>query len=200
MQLRATLLSLCVMSPMLALAQSDTTSILLDETVIGANKFEENKKNVVQKIQLLKKKDIEWIMPQNSGLLLEQTGNVFVQKSQMGGSSPVIRGFEANRIQLVIDGVRMNNAVYRAGHLQNVITIDNNMIESVEILYGPASTLYGSDALGGVVVFNSLKPKLAGDKKINTLGNAMVRYSSANNEMTGHFDFNVGGKKFASLT
>ena len=200
MQLRATLLSLCVMSPMLAPAQSDTTSILLDETVIGANKFEENKKNVVQKIQLIKKKDIEWIMPQNSGLLLEQTGNVFVQKSQMGGSSPVIRGFEANRIQLVIDGVRMNNAVYRAGHLQHVITVDNNMIESVEILYGPASTLYGSDALGGVVVFNSLKPKLAGDKKMNTLGNAMVRYSSANNEMTGHVNFNIGGKKFASLT
>jgi hemoglobin/transferrin/lactoferrin receptor protein len=200
MQFKHALLCLSAMLPCIAGAQQDSTSINIDEIVIGANKFDENKRNIVQPIQLIKKKDIQWIMPQNTGLLLEQTGNVFVQKSQMGGSSPVIRGFEANRIQMVIDGVRMNNAVYRSGHLQNVITIDNNMLESVEVLYGAGSTLYGSDALGGVIVFNSLKPQFSGDKKMNTKANAMVRYSSANNEMTGHVDVNLGGKKLASIT
>lgn len=200
MHLKRMHLLLCLALPCAAAAQEDSTSIELNETVISANKFDENKKNIVQRIQLIKKKDIEWIMPQNTGLLLEQTGNVFVQKSQMGGSSPVLRGFEANRIQLVIDGVRMNNAVYRAGHLQNVITVDNNILENVEVLYGPASTLYGSDALGGVIVFNTVKPQLSDNGKLNTKTNAMLRYSTANNEMTGHVDFNIGGKKFASLT
>jgi hemoglobin/transferrin/lactoferrin receptor protein len=200
MNLRLTALALLMALPCALHAQADSNAIRLNEVVIGANKFEENKKSIVQPIQLIKKKEIQWIMPQNTGLLLEQTGNVFVQKSQMGGSSPVIRGFEANRVQLVIDGVRMNNAVYRAGHLQNVITVDNNMLESVEILYGPASTLYGSDALGGVVIMNTLKPQLglAGNAKAGA--NAMLRYSSANNEITGHADFNIGGKKLASLT
>ena len=43
--------------------------------------------------------------------------------SQQGGISPVLRGFEANRVLLVVDGVRMNNAIYRSGHLQNAGTL-----------------------------------------------------------------------------
>jgi hemoglobin/transferrin/lactoferrin receptor protein len=90
---------------------------------------------------------------QNTGDLLINTGSVFVQKSQQGGSSPVIRGFEASRILLIVDAFVLNNAIYRAGHLQNAITVDQNMLERVEVMYGPASTLYGSDALGGSYTF-----------------------------------------------
>jgi hemoglobin/transferrin/lactoferrin receptor protein len=93
----------------------------------------------------------------------------------------------------------MNNAIYRAGHLQNVITIDQNMLESVEILYGPASTLYGSDALGGVVHFRTKIPRLGTNGKTFRKGSAFVRYSSANQEKTGHVDLNIGGKKIAWL-
>ncbi|MEC8113334.1 MAG: TonB-dependent receptor plug domain-containing protein, partial [Bacteroidota bacterium] len=56
---------------------------------------------------------------ETTGDLLEATGQVHLQMSQQGGISPVLRGFEANRVLLVVDGVRMNNAIYRAGHLQN---------------------------------------------------------------------------------
>ena len=95
---------------------------------------------------------------------------MFVQKSQQGGSSPVIRGFEASRVLLVVDGIRMNNAIYRAGHLQNVITVDQNMLERVEVLYGPASTLYGSDALGGVIHLRTKQPLLSTNNKLKTAG------------------------------
>ena len=54
----------------------------------------------------------------------------------MGGGSPNIGGFEANRILLVLDGVRLNNAIYRSGHLQNIITIDQHIIEDVEVIFG----------------------------------------------------------------
>ena len=77
--------------------------------------------------------------------------SIRVQKSQGGGGSPVIRGFEANRVLLVLDGVRMNNGIFRSGHLQNAITVDPNSLERVEIIYGSSSVGYGSDALGGVV-------------------------------------------------
>jgi len=195
------LLPVLGMFSMSAHAQQDTTNTQnLEEVVISANKFEENKKNIAQSIQSISRREIEWIMPQTTAVLLEQTGNVFVQKSQLGGGSPVLRGFEASRVLLVIDGVRMNNAIYRAGHLQNIISVDNNILERTEVLYGPASTLYGSDALGGVVVFKTMDPYTPGGNKVQLNANAMARYSSAYNEATGHFDFNIGRGRFGSLT
>jgi hemoglobin/transferrin/lactoferrin receptor protein len=179
-------------------AQEDTlTEKTLGEVVVSANKFSERKRNVNQKIDIITAKTIAATNAQNTGDLLINTGNVFVQKSQQGGSSPVIRGFEASRVLLVVDGIRMNNAVYRAGHLQNVITIDQNMLERVEVLYGPASTLYGSDALGGVIHLRTKQALLSTTGKLRTAGVLFGRYSSANNEKTGHFDISVGGKKIA---
>ncbi len=181
-------------------AQEDTlTEKILGEIVISANKFAERKRNVNQKVDIITAKAIAAANAQNTGDLLINTGNVFVQKSQQGGSSPVLRGFEASRVLLVIDGIRMNNAIYRAGHLQNVITVDQNMLERVEVLYGPASTLYGSDALGGVIHLRTKSPQLSLEKKLKTTGSAFSRFSSANHEKTVHFNMSIGGNKFAWL-
>lgn len=195
------LLSACLSSVAQAQQeQQDTSSKELNEIVISANKFPEKKLNVAQRIDVISSKFISKVNAQNTGDLLSSTGNVFVQKSQQGGSSPVIRGFEASRVLLVIDGVRMNNLIYRSGHLQNAITVDQNMLERMEVLYGPASTIYGSDALGGVVHFRTKAPKPAEDgKAFTSSGNGFVRYSSANEEKTVHADANLGWKKFAWL-
>ncbi|MCX6318845.1 MAG: TonB-dependent receptor [Bacteroidetes bacterium] len=181
-------------------AQTDTTSEKsLEEAVVYSNKFAENKKNLAQKIDIISARTIARFNSQNTGDLLVNSGNIFVQKSQQGGSSPVIRGFEASRVLLVVDGVRMNNAIYRAGHLQNVITIDQNMLERVEVLYGPASTMYGSDGLGGVLHFRTKSPLLSTSGKMLVKGTGFVRFSTANEEKTGHADISIGGKKIAWL-
>lgn len=175
--------------------------ILMNEVVFSANKTEERKADVPYTMEVIDSKDVTFGNPQTTGDMLLNTGQVFVQRSQMGGSSPVLRGFEASRVLMVVDGVRMNNAIYRAGHLQDCITIDPNMLDRTEVIFGPSSTMYGSDALGGTMVFYSKKPQLAmggNAKNINT--NAMYRFSSANNESTTHVDLNFGLKKFASLT
>jgi len=181
-------------------AVSDSTSKELSEVVISASKFPEKKLNIAQRIDVISSKYISRVNAQNTGDLLINTGNVFVQKSQQGGSSPVIRGFEASRVLLVVDGVRLNNLIYRAGHLQNAITVDQNMLSSMEVLYGPASTIYGSDALGGVVHFRTKAPTLSTEgKKMLVKGSGFARYSSANNEKTIHADINLGWKKIAWL-
>lgn len=181
-------------------AQTDTTEEKnLDEAVVYSNKFVEKKKNLAQKIDVVSARTIAKFNSQNTGDLLINTGNVFVQKSQQGGSSPVIRGFEASRVLLVVDGIRMNNAVFRSGHLQNAITVDQNILERVEVLYGPASTIYGSDGLGGVLHFRTKSPLLSGTSKLLVKGNSFVRYSTINEEKTGHADLNLGGKKLAWL-
>ena len=149
------------------------------------------------------KEELALTESQTSVDALQQHAGVFVQKSQMGGGSPVMRGFEANRVLLVVDGVRMNNAIYRSGHLQNAITIDNGMLERMEVTFGPGSLLYGSDALGGVVHFRSKEPKLDFDKtpgKDRMESNYYTRYASANEEKSFHADANYGKAKWASLT
>lgn len=176
-------------------------TIILDEMVISVTKTSQRSTAVSNKVDVIRPKSIEFLNPQTSADMLQSTGNVFVQKSQAGGGSPIIRGFEANKVLLVVDGVRMNNAIYRSGHLQNVISIDEAMLQRTEVLFGPGSLIYGSDALGGVMHFftKDAKPSYE-DSTWNVFGNASARYSSVNNEKTGHFDVNIGGKKFASLT
>jgi hemoglobin/transferrin/lactoferrin receptor protein len=196
------LLQFCIVNTMQAQQTIDSTAEKeLVEVVVSGNKFAEKKKNIVQKIDIISSFYIKKANAQNMGDLLMSTGNVFVQKSQQGGSSPVIRGFEASRVLFVVDGVRMNNLIYRSGHLQNIITVDQNILESVELLQGPSSTLFGSDALGGAVHMISKQPALSKEnKKTKISSNVFSRYSSANAENTIHADVSVGWKKFGLLT
>lgn len=181
---------------------SDTTrTSYLDEVVISANKIPEPRRNVAQQIKVISSTTIRNFNAQNSADLIANTGVVAMQKSQQGGGSPILRGFEASRVLMMIDGVRMNNLIYRAGHLQNIITLDNTTLDRAEVLFGPSSTVYGSDALGGVIHFYTRNPELAKDgQRLNFGGNAFVRSGSVNGEKTGHLDFNLGGSHFGSFT
>ncbi len=184
-------------------APVDTTleAVPLNEAVISVTRGSLAKSAVAQQVKTLRRTEIEFANAQSTADLLLGTGQVFVQKSQQGGGSPVLRGFEASRVLLVVDGVRMNNAIYRAGHLQNAITMDNAVLERVEVLFGPASTVYGSDALGGAICFFTKKPPFADvAERLKAGGNAFFRYGTVNEEKTGHVDLNLGAKKIASLT
>lgn len=172
----------------------------LKQIVISVSKFEQSKKDIPQSIVNVNAKEIAFANPQTSADLLDNTGNVFIQKSQMGGGSPMIRGFSTNRLLISVDGVRMNNAIFRGGNLQNVISIDPLSIQSTEVTLGAGSVVYGSDAIGGVMSFYTKKPQLSYKEESIISGNAMVRYASANNEKTSHIDFNLGYKKWAFLT
>ena len=187
------------------LAQTDTTTKQLKDVVIYANKFPTLSKNIVQRVVALTDKVL--IQQQaNTADILTASGQVFVQKSQAGGGSPVVRGFEASRVLLMVDGIRMNSAIFRAGHLQNIITVDNMILDRVEIYYGPSSTMFGSDALGGVVNLFTKQPQLYKSNldskntpwKIN--GNLVYRYGNGQNENRQHVDVNIANNKWAYLT
>ena len=103
--------------------------ILIDEVVIAANRWEQEKKQTPNRIVSIGPGEIEFSNPQTTADMLAGTNQVFVQKSQLGGGSPMIRGFAANSVLIVVDGVRMNNAIFRGGNLQNVISIDPLSLE-----------------------------------------------------------------------
>jgi hemoglobin/transferrin/lactoferrin receptor protein len=180
-------------------AQDSIKKIDMDEVLVSAFRFPENNLKIPFTIKKISNKGWNMHAP-SMAEVLSNSGAVFVQKSQAGGGSPVIRGFEASRVLLMIDGVRMNNAIYRTGHLQNAITVDANILNHVDILYGPASTQFGSDALGGVVSMFTKKAVLSTSDKTDLHGTVISRYSSAINAFQLHADINIGGKKWAYLT
>lgn len=199
------MLALLYMIPCAVFAQEpddkpdSTREVKLNEVIISVNKQKENKINVAQDVLVLDKKDIETAQGKTTADVLSNAG-LHVQRSQLGGGSPVLRGFEASRILLVVDGIRMNNLIYRAGHLQNIVTTDNNSMERMEVLYGPASTIYGSDAMGGAIHMFTKQAQLSTSDKLNFKLNVLSRYESASSGLTEHFNLNLGGKKLASFT
>ena len=172
----------------------------MDEAVIAARKFPWAIQLIANQVSVISAKEIAQANQANTADLLQNSGQVLVQKSQQGGGSPIMRGFEANKILLVVDGVRMNNAIYRAGHLQNSITINQFSLEKIEIVNGPGSVLYGSDALGGVIHFYTKSPEFSNSKKILVKGNVASRYASTNNEITNQVSLSVANNKWGSYT
>jgi len=178
----------------------ESSLLAMDEIIVAANRWKQHSRDIPVKITSISKKDIQLQNPQTAADLLTVSGKVFMQKSQQGGGSPMIRGFATNRLLYAVDGIRMNTAIFRGGNIQNVISLDPFATESTEVLFGPGSVMYGSDAIGGVMSFQTLTPQFSIEDKTLISGSATTRYSSANNEKTGHFDVNVGWKKWASIT
>ena len=189
--MRKFILGLIINFPLMLTSQVPDTSknIMLDDIVISVNKVKETKNEVAQQALIMSSTDIRSAQSCTTADVLSDFG-IPVQK----------RGFEASRILLVIDGVRLNNLIYRAGHLQDIIKTDNNIIDRIEILFGPASTIYGSDALGGVIHLFTKNAMLASDDKLNLTLNVLSKFASSNNAFTEHLDFNIGKKRFASLS
>ena len=178
----------------------EPSNISMDEVVVSATRWNQSTSNVPSKVISISPKEITLQNPQTAADLLGVSGKVFIQKSQQGGGSPMIRGFATNRLVYTIDGVRMNTAIFRGGNLQNVISLDPFATEHAEVLFGPGSVIYGSDAIGGVMSFQTLTPQFSLDDEPFISGKAITRYASANNEKTGHLDINVGWKKWAITT
>lgn len=171
----------------------------LNEVVVSASRWAQSARTVPQRISVIGNQHIALNSPQTTADLIGSGGEVFIQKSQQGGGSPMIRGFATNRLLIAVDGVRMNNAIFRSGNLQNIISIDPFSLQSAEVLFGPGSVMYGSDAIGGVMLFNTIKPEIAEDGLL-IRGSSTARYSSANDEKTFHFSLKAGGRKIASYT
>ncbi|MBP7448569.1 MAG: TonB-dependent receptor [Flavobacteriales bacterium] len=167
------------------------------EVIISAARWEQESQRIPDRITVVSPRDVSFANPGTAADMLQQTGEVFMQRSQLGGGSPMVRGFAAIRLLIVVDGVRMNNAIYRSGNLQNIISADPYSLERAEVLHGPGAMTYGSDAIGGVIDIHLLRPRFSSDSTLLARGGAMLRYATAANELAGHVDIGLGGRKLA---
>jgi hemoglobin/transferrin/lactoferrin receptor protein len=179
----------------MALEPKDQT---LEEVILSVGRNAVSRKQIAEKVAVIDAQTIELQRPSTGADLVELSPGVRIQKSQGGGGSPVIRGFEANRILMVVDGVRMNNAIYRSGHLQNAITVNPNTVERLEVIYGSSSVAYGSDALGGVIHYYTKSPLINSEEKSRSYFSS--DFSSANLGTVNSFSTELSFNKWASLT
>ena len=115
----------------IAKANKSLNFIFLDEKIINlgayvftSGKYIRKSTEVPNNILHINAYEYEMDQPSDNALMLMKQGNVYIQKSQMGGGSPIIRGLEANKVLLMLDGIKMNNAIFRSGHVHNLIQID----------------------------------------------------------------------------
>lgn len=179
----------------MALEPKDQT---LEEVILSVGRNAVTRKQIAEKVAVIDAQTIELQSPSTGADLVGLSPGVRIQKSQGGGGSPIIRGFEANRILMVVDGVRMNNAIYRSGHLQNAITVNPNTVERVEVIYGSSSVAYGSDALGGVIHYYTKSPLI--NSKEKSRSSFSSDFSSANLGTVNSFSTELSFNKWASLT
>lgn len=123
--------------------------------------------------------------------LRDQPG-VLVQETSPGQGSPFIRGFTGYLDLFLIDGVRLNNSVFRSGPNQYWNTVDPLSLDRLEVLRGPAGAQYGSDAVGGTVQAFTRDPYRYSDKGLDHGGSTFVRYATAENSIQGRGEISVG--------
>ena len=170
----------------------------LNEVVLSVSRNRQNIATLSRRVSVIDRRTTNLDNPRTSAEMLYHGGGIHIQKSQGGGGSPVIRGFEANRVLLVVDGVRMNNAIYRSGHIHNSISIDANSLERTEVIFGPSSVGYGSDAIGGVIHFYTKTPKLENDKVFDF--KQSISYNTRDKSMIRNSSIEISKKSWASYT
>lgn len=144
-QLIAATTLLCIMSE--ALAQDAA----IGEMVVTATGIERQVFETPHAVSVLDDKTIDESGMAKTPDILSGVEGILVQKTNAGGGSPFLRGLTGKQVLILVDGIRLNNSYYRFGPHQYLNTIDANIIERIEVVRGPASVLYGSDALGGVI-------------------------------------------------
>lgn len=123
------------------------------------------------------------------------SSGVFIQKTNHGGGSAFIRGLTGNQTLLMLDGVRINNAIFRYGPNQYLNNIDLYTINQIDVSKGTGSVEYGSDAIGGVIHLHSYMPMYNQQKTWST--NTLLKYIGQDMEMSNRTTVQYAQKNFA---
>ena len=141
------------------------------ETTIVALRSEQSVPRSSASVTVLDAEDLRRTNERTLPRMIAQAAGVgvFLQETNTGGGAPILRGTLGERVLIVVDGVRLNDGTTRQGPNQSLNTIDPAIVERVEVVRGPASVLYGSDAVGGAILITTKRrapdsANLAGDQ------------------------------------
>jgi hemoglobin/transferrin/lactoferrin receptor protein len=192
-------------------ADPETDPKPLSPIIITASAHEQPLLDAPYSVSLIDQTRIDEMSAQSFPEALKEVPGVFIQQTAHGQGSPFIRGFTGFRNLALIDGIRLNNSVFRDGPNQYWSTIDAQSLSGIEVVKGQGSVLYGSDAIGGVVNALTLGPRYREEATPTPVsgksgksaapvnpasgpyvsGGSSVRYATAENSWTGRVEGSV---------
>ena len=189
--IRAITGALALSIPLAAVAER--TAEQLEEVQVTAGRTEQTVTEVSAGVSVVGTEEIAAAAPAIATDLLRGVAGAFVQQTTPGQGVPIIRGLRGSEVLHLVDGFRLNNAWFRNAPNQYVALVDARMLERIEVVRGPSSSLYGSDAMGGVVQFVSALPQVGVEPAFG--GRAGLDYRSADEALTGHLAIDQAGER-----
>ncbi|MEN8227819.1 MAG: TonB-dependent receptor [Bacteroidota bacterium] len=176
--------------------RSDTAAILIPEFVITAQRDRTNNIDRPEAISKLTRPDPHLVTATSTPDALSAMPGVWMQKTNLGGGSPFLRGLTGYHTLILIDGIRLNNSTFRSGPNQYLNTVDPLTIENMEVMRGQGGVPYGSDALGGVIQLFTQSPVFSDSGK-EVKASIYGKYMSKGMEKTSRATFEAGSRKTA---
>ena len=191
-----------ILSMLMGLSQESDTgdktiSDGIDHIVVTAARKKQSVENLSTAISVVTKAEI---LEKNITLLpdlLREEAGVYIQQTTPGQGIPIIRGLKGSENVHLIDGMRLNTAFFRNSPNQYLALVDPFMTEQIEIIRGPASVLYGGDALGGVLNVITHTPQFDGEEWQN-MGELYFSYDTADEKSLSHLSWDMGNEKIAT--
>lgn len=166
----------------------------IDELIVTATRMEEKGFDVPTPIEAITPETLTVSSPATAAQTLAELPGVSLSSAGLWDVTPVIRGFGGNRVLVLIDGDRENNLW--SGRAPFTPFVDVGNIEQIEVMKGPASVLYGTDALGGVINIITKQPDFAKVEEWSFLNSVEGRYSSVDEGWFGRYSLSGGGYGF----
>jgi outer membrane receptor protein involved in Fe transport len=173
------------------------TIFSFSEIIVSSTRKSTTKKKLPYSTAVLPRKNLDRLQSRTTPEALMGMTGVFIQKTNHGGGSAFIRGLTGNQTLTMVDGIRLNNPIFRYGPNQYLNTIDPFIIDKIEVVRGSGSVQYGSDALGGVIQVFSKEPAFNAQQRLITRisGKAMTNQM----EHTGRAGLEYQSERVAAI-
>jgi hemoglobin/transferrin/lactoferrin receptor protein len=193
----AAMLALLIVAPLIAAEApkpQDPMPSFFSETTVTATGTERDVFEIATPVTVIRQEQIDRKAPQNAADLLREQPGVDVNGVGPNQARPVIRGQRGHRVLFLENGLRMNNARRQTDFGEITGLVDMKSVGTIEVVRGPASVLYGSDAIGGVLNLVSREPRFAPGSSFN--GFADVHYAGAGRMGSGSAGLNARVGRF----
>jgi TonB-dependent heme/hemoglobin receptor len=166
----------------------------LDALQVTATRRAEATLEVPVAVTVIGREEIRALGAQTVMDVLHGEPGTFVQQTTPGQAVVIVRGLKGSEVLHLVDGFRLNNAIFRNAPNQYIALVDGQMLQQLEVVRGPMSTLYGGDAMGGVVQMLSWDPRFEGETWQRQAG-VRAQYASADSSLLSRVDGAVGNQR-----